>query len=215
MAKPSKTNKDQLDAAAVCMAATEPQASCAEHIRDFLCRVFCCANAHPFKNAQDNNYRQACADKLLTAIRLSSNGKRKNECGKVGNVQFFNSFQHDMKPMTDQEKKDHSDIIDDPNDYSVKKDINGNFIEYKERIPDVTIFDENMDVAAIYDFKFPKDRRHDKQHSDYVRLAGYKEDKVDYLTKKTCSCSKEKELSPQKKQQVLDNLHNSIPEFFS
>lgn len=197
------------------MAATEPQASCTEDIKDFLCRVYCCADAHPFKNEKGNQYKQACADKLLTALRLSGNGGKKNKSGKVGNKQFFNSYKHDMRPMTEEEKELHKNIIDDPDEYSIKNDINGNVIEYKERIPDVTVFDENMKIDTIYDFKFPNDSEHPEQHRDYVRLAGYDESKVVYLDKDSCSCTEPKKLSPEEEKKVKDEIHNAIPDFYT
>lgn len=215
-----KSKQDNLDDAAVCMTATEPQASCTEDIKDFLCRVYCCADAHPFQNENGNEYKQACADKLLTALRLSGNGGKKNKCGTIGGKQYHNSYKHDMAPMTAAEKELHSDMKDDPDEYFVKNDINGNQIEYKERIPDVTVFDANMNIDTIYDFKFPHDSEHPEQHRDYVRLAGYDESKVVYLDNKSCKCDnkqisdKENSLSPEEKQKTLDKIHNAIPDFY-
>lgn len=196
------------------MTATEPQTPCTEGIKDFLCRVYCCADAHPFKNEQGNEYRQACADKLLTALRTSGNGGDRNECGKVGNTRYHNSYEHDMMPMTKEEEKKYK-FKDNKSEYK-HKHVNGKQISYKTRIPDVTVFNEKMQVEAVYDFKFPSDRKRESQENDYLRLVGGDKSKVVYLDSGSCSCNHEnKELSPEEKQQVIDNIHNSIPEFFN
>lgn len=214
MAKTSQTNQNSLDAAAVCMAETDPKASCPENIKDFLCRVYCCANAHPFKGEKGNECRQACADKLLTALRTSSNGGDQKECGMAGNTRYYNSYEHDMMPMTQKEEEEYG-FKDNKSEYK-HKHVNGKQVSYKTRIPDVTVFNEKMQVEAVYDFKFPSDSKRESQKNDYLRLVGGEASKLVYLDDETCSCNhKKKDLSPEEKQQVIDNIHNSIPEFFN
>ena len=208
------SDQDQLDKAAVCMAETDLLSCCSKDILKFLCGVFWCATAHPFQKG-NKHYKQVCADKLLTGLRSMQNDNNKNEFGTYGNLRYYNSLYHIMSPSKEEIKKN------DTEEYSYMN-INGTLQKCKIRIPDISIYDENMQLAQIYDFKFKGDRIHENQHRDYLRLVGRQKDKVNYIKEDTCKDKngnkiggKSKTLSQKEKKAMIEKMHAALPEFYS
>ena len=195
------------------MAETDLLSSCSKDILEFLCGVFWCATAHPFKKG-NRHYKQACADKLLTGLRSIQNGNNQNEFGTYGNLRYYNSLYHIMSPSKEEIEKNKL------KEYS-HMSINGTLQKCKIRIPDISIYDENMNIDKIYDFKFKGDKTHENQHRDYLRLVGGKKEKVSYIRESTCKDEngnkiggKSKTLSQEEKKAAIEKMHAALPEFY-
>ena len=191
------SDRTNLDNAAVCMAETDPKSQC-EKIESFLCRVFCCADKNPFFR-KDGLYKQSCADKLLTALRTISNGGDSKEFGKHGknaNISYYNSLSYTMTP-SEEERREHK-----TKEYSYAN-INGRLKKYKIRTPYVSIYDENMNLIDIYDFKFDGDKWREGQKEDYTRLLSNKKEPetIDKNRCNNCDILNNKKIFLQKKKQ--------------
>lgn len=162
------------------MVANSPQDPCKDNIKAFLCRIFWCADANPIKRG-DKNYKQSCADKLLTAYRAADANDDPEAMGEVGGAQFYNSMRYVMKPIEEGKEPDYSHLSkdeqkdmknrrkDNPKDYSLMN-IDGMNQKCKIRTPDVSIYDTEGNLIAIFDFKFEGDKWRDGQLEDYRRL---------------------------------------------
>ena len=188
MAKKKLTKEEELtkedlkilDRAATCVVANSPQKTCENNIKAFLCRIFWCADANPIKRG-DKNYKQSCADKLLTAYRAAEANDDPEAMGKIGGAQFYNSMRYVMKPIEEGKEPDYSHLSkkeqedmgkrkkDNPKDYSLMN-IDGRNQKCKIRTPDVSIYDTEGNLIGIFDFKFEGDKWRDGQLEDYRRL---------------------------------------------
>lgn len=184
MAKKKLTKEEKdlevLDRAATCVVANSPEKNCEDNIKAFLCRIFWCASANPITRG-DKNYKQSCADKLLTAYRAAKANDNPEAMGEVGGAHFYNSMRYVMKPIEQGKEPDYSHLSqdeqddmknrkkDNPEDYSLMN-IDGRNQKCKIRTPDVSIYDTEGNLIAIFDFKFEGDTWHDGQLEDYRRL---------------------------------------------
>lgn len=180
LSEEEKEDLKTLDRAATCVVANSPQDPCKDNIKAFLCRIFWCADANPIKRG-DKNYKQSCADKLLTAYRAAEANDNPEAMGKVGRARFYNSMRYVMKPIEEGKEPDYSHLSkdeqkdmenrrkDNPEDYSLMN-IDGRNQKCKIRTPDVSIYDTEGNLIGIFDFKFEGDKWRDGQLEDYRRL---------------------------------------------
>ena len=159
------SDKEQLDKAATCMVRNSRQSLCKEPHEELFCRVFCCANAHPF-HRENGEYRQLCADTLLAHYRWANRSDDPKKKGKVGDFFFTNSEPH----LSEVRKK-------------------SSLAPFTYREPDICVYDKKHKLALIYDIKFPGDRWREGQLESYRKLVNDDQSKVMELNEESCKCA--------------------------
>lgn len=167
---PQPSDEEQLDKAAACMVSNSRQSLCTEPHEELFCRIFCCANAHPFQR-NGKQFRQLCANALLRHYREVSKDANSNGRGKVGNIFFANSQTY---------------TLDDPAGKKIRAE---NGLPCRDWTPDICVYDQNHKLSLIYDMKFGKDRWHEGQLEAYRKLVDDDKNKVMELNETSCKCA--------------------------